>query len=222
MNLKDKIKFFEIKSNIISGFSSFKYFLETKYENISKEINATRIRMESDVREKNRIILLALSFLFVFDYIMVSYHIDKNVLDIFPSIPALEDKKTINIYIPSEGCKEILTEKREIYSNLQDENLAKRLFDLVADGSYYENTSENVPVDFLIKKIWLTDAENGEGRVCIIDLSPATLDKSINIVKGSEQMFKESLEKTIIENISGIKKVVLLEKGVPFRRLWEI
>jgi len=42
------------------------------------------------------------------------------------------------------------------------------------------------------------------------------------VVKGSEQMFKESLEKTITENVPGIKKVILLEKGVPFRKLWEI
>ena len=64
--------------------------------------------------------------------------------------------------------------------------------------------------------------ENGEGKVCVIDLSPATLEKDMNVVKGSEQMFKESLEKTITENVPGIKKVILLEKGVPFRKLWEI
>ena len=78
-----------------------------KYEYIKKEIAATKVRMDNDVKEKNRIILLALSSLFVLDYMMFSYHIDKNIFDIFPSIPVLENKKTVNIYIPSEGCKEI-------------------------------------------------------------------------------------------------------------------
>jgi len=51
---------------------------------------------------------------------------------------------------------------------------------------------------------------------------PVMLEKEIVVVKGSEQMFREALEKTIIENIPGIKKVILLEKGVPGKRLWEI
>jgi hypothetical protein len=178
--------------------------------------------MDSDVKERNRILLLAISSLFIFDYIMFSYHIDKNIFDVFPSVPVIESRKTVNIYVPSEGCKEILAEKRVIYSGLEDENLVRRFFDLVAAGSYFENTSENVPVRFLIKQIWLVDEESGDGKICVIDLSPATLEKSINVVKGSEQMFRESLEKTITENMPGIKKVILLEKGVPFRKLWEI
>jgi len=221
-NIKDKIKISEIKSKIKEFYSLAKIFTLDKYKEIKKEIAATKIRMEGDVKEKNRIVLLALSSLFILDYFMFSYHIDKNIFDIFPSIPVLEGKKTVNIYIPSEGCTEILAEKREVYSSLENESLVQRLFDLVADGSYFENTSENVPADFLIKKIWLVDAENGEGKVCVIDLSPATLEKEIIVVKGSEQMFKESLEKTITENIPEIKKVILLEKGVPFRKLWEI
>jgi len=221
-NLKDKIKITEIKSKITEFYCKARIFALNKFEEIKKEIAATKVRMDNDVKERNRILLLALSALFILDYMMLSYHIDKNIFDIFPSIPVLENRKTINIYIPSEGCKEILTEKREIYSNLEDESLVRRLFDLVADGSYFENTSENVPVDFLIKKIWLVDGENGEGKVCVIDLSPATLEKDMNVVRGSEQMFKESLEKTITENLPGIKKVILLEKGVPNRKLWEI
>ncbi|HNX23391.1 MAG TPA: GerMN domain-containing protein [Spirochaetota bacterium] len=222
LNLKDRIKISEIKSKITEFYNIAKIYSLKKYEEIKKEIAATKVRMDNDVKEKNRILILALSALFVLDYMMLSYHIDKNIFDIFPSIPVLEDKKTVNIYIPSEGCKEILAEKREIYSDLEDESLVRRLFDLVADGSYFENTSENVPVNFLIKKIWLVDGESGEGKVCVIDLSPAILEKDMNVVKGSEQMFKESLEKTITENIPGIKKVILLEKGVPFRKLWEI
>lgn len=222
MKIIEKIKISEIKSRILTFWSDIKTFALNTNVKIRTLITETKIGMDKDVKERNRVILLALSALFVLDYIMLSFHIDKNILDIFPSIPVLEDKKTVNIYIPSEGCKEILTEKREVYSDLEDESLVQRLFDLVADGSYYENTSENVPVKFLIKKIWLVNQENGDGRVCVIDLSPATLEKEMNVVIGSEKMFKESLEKTITENIPGIKKVILLEKGVPFRKLWEM
>lgn len=222
MKIIEKIKITEIKNKLLSSAGSIKNYALNADLKIRTLISETKTGMENSVKERNRVILLALSALFVLDYIMLSYNIDKNILDIFPSIPVLEDKKTVNIYIPSEGCKEILAEKREVYSDLEDESLVQRLFDLVADGSYYENTSENVPVKFLIKKIWLVNQEDGDGRVCVIDLSPATLEKDMYVVKGSEQMFKESLEKTITENVPGIKKVILLEKGVPFRKLWEI
>ena len=230
MNLKDKIKkiakirasFPEIKSKTVKAYSDLKIFALNKFESTKKEIAETKVRMDNDVKERNRIILLALSSLFFLDYLMFSYHIDKNIFNIFPSIPVLESKKKVNIYIPSEGCKNVISEKREIYTGLEDENLVQRLFDLVAEGSYFENTSENVPANFLIKKIWLVDDEDGDGRVCVIDLSPAILEKDTTVVKGSEEMFKESLEKTITENVPGIKRVILLEKGVPFRKLWEI
>lgn len=211
----------DFKVRIKTPYNKFRVFIKDKFELLKNEIYATKARMDSDIREKNRIILLAVSFLFVFDYIMFSYHINKNIFDIFPSIPALDFKKTINIYIPSEGCKEIIAEKRKVYSGFTDENLIQSLFDLVAEGSYFENTSENVPARFLIKKIWIINEEN-EGKTCVIDLNPVMLDKNITVVKGSEHMFREALQKTIAENIPGIKKVILLEKGVPFRKLWEI
>ncbi len=212
----------ELKSRAETAYAGLKVFALDKYDLAKKEIAATKVRMDNDVRERNRIILLALSTLFLLDYIMFSYHIDKNIFNIFPSIPVLESKKTINIYIPSEGCKNIISEKRDIYSGLENENLVQRLFELVADGSYFENTSGNVPANFLIKKIWIVDDEDGGGKLCVIDLSPAILDKDTIVVKGSEELFKDSIEKTIIENVPGIKRVILLEKGVPYRKLWEI
>jgi hypothetical protein len=220
MGIKEKTS--EIKSRITSACVRAKSIPAGAFDNCKKKIKSVKAGMDSDVKERNRILLLAISSLFIFDYIMFSYHIDKNIFDVFPSVPVIESRKTVNIYVPSEGCKEILAEKRVIYSGLEDENLVRRFFDLVAAGSYFENTSENVPVRFLIKQIWLVDEESGDGKICVIDLSPATLEKSINVVKGSEQMFRESLEKTITENMPGIKKVILLEKGVPFRKLWEI
>ena len=216
------MKISDIKNKIISSLAKLKEFILHIYKNIKNYISNKKTEMANSEKEKNRIYILATASLFLLIYIMFSYHIDKNIFNIFPSIPLLEDKKTINIYIPSEGCKEILTEEREVYSKLEDESLIEKLFNLVCAGSYFENTSENVPIDLLIKKIWIVEAENGDGKVCVIDLSPIILDKDIHVVKGSEQMFKDALEKTITSNVPEIKKVILLEKGVPFRKLWEM
>ncbi|MCL2155906.1 MAG: GerMN domain-containing protein [Leptospirales bacterium] len=210
------MKISDIKNKVVSTVVKLKEIISYIYNKLKKYINDTKAEMAKSEKEKNRVYILVTASLFLLIYIMFSYHIDKNIFNIFPSIPLLEDKKTINIYIPSEGCKEILTEKREVYSKLKNENLIERLFELVCAGSYFENTAENVPVDLLIKKIWIVDGE------CLIDLSPIILDRDIHVVKGSELMFKEALEKTITSNMPEIKKVILLEKGVPFRKLWEM
>ena len=210
------MKITNIKNKISSWVVRLKAFISSIYNKIKIFINDTKAEMDKSEKEKNRVYILTASSLFLLIYIMFSYHVDKNIFNIFPSIPPFENKRTINIYIPSEGCTEILTEKRKIYSSLKNESLIERLFELVCTGSYFENTSENVPVDLLIKKIWIADG------VCVIDLSPIMLDRDIQVIKGSEQMFKEALEKTITTNMPEIKKVILLEKGVPFRKLWEM
>lgn len=202
--------------NISSAVKSYILSAKEKYTEIKENYNS------KDKKEKTRIAVLALSSLLFLDYVMFSYSVESSIFDIFPSIPVIEDKIEINIYIPSEGAAEIINEKREIHSNLEEEVLVKKLFSLVAAGSYYENTALNVPVKYTIKKIWITDMESGDGRICAIDLMPAILGKDIAVVKNSETLFRESLEKTILENVTGIKKVMLLEKGVPFRKLWEI
>ncbi|HOP27970.1 MAG TPA: hypothetical protein P5120_04355 [Spirochaetota bacterium] len=192
------------------------------YSSYRAKIYNTFELMKKDPREKTRITILIISAVFFIDYIMFSYYVDKNILDIFPSIPVLESKDEINIYIPSEGCKEILSEKRKIDTDVEDNILVKKLVALVAEGSYFENTSSNVPVKLLVKNVWITPDENGGGKICLIDISPVILERNIAIIAGSEQMFRESLEKTVKENVPGITRVILLEKGVPFRKLWEI
>jgi len=197
---------------------------------LKKKASAYKNRIESlkdnyyskDKKERNRIAILALSSILFLDYVMFSYQIESNILDIFPSIPVIEDRVTIKIYIPSEGAAEIISEERVIHDGHSDEVLVKKLFSLIAEGSFYENTALNVPAKYTIKKIWITEAESGSGKICAIDIMPEMLKSDITIVKGSENLFKESLEKTIIENIPGITGVIILENGVPFRRLWEI
>jgi len=202
--------------NIRSKANGIIISFKEKYVKIKDNYNS------KDNKEKTRITVLALSSLLFLDYVMFSYHVESNIFDIFPSIPVIEDKVKINIYMPSEGASEIISEIREIHNNLEEEVLVKKLFSLVTAGSYYENTALNVPVKYTIKKIWITDIETGGGKLCAIDLMPAMLGEDITVVKNSEALFRESLEKTILENVPGIKKVLVLEKGVPFRKLWEL
>ena len=206
-----KEKFLNLKNRAGNFYSSYRAKIITTIE-----------LMKKNPREKTRIMILVISAVFFLDYIMFSYYVDKSILNIFPSIPVLESKDEINIYIPSEGCKEILAEKRKIDTDVEDNILVKKLVALVAEGSYFENTSSNVPVKLLVKNVWITTDENGGGKVCLIDISPVILERNIAIIAGSEQMFRESLEKTVKENVPGITRVILLEKGVPFRKLWEI
>ncbi len=184
-------------------------------DNIKKEY-------KSGKAGKQRVLIVAVSLVFVMDYMMFSYHTASSVFDIFPSIPALDNKKIVDIYIPSEGAEKIISEKREVNPELSGENLAKKFFALVAKGSFYDNTSSNVPVKLTVKKVWITDDESGQGKVCLIDVMPVTLEKDSVVVKGSEKMFKDALEKTITSNMPDIKRVLILEKGVPLRKLWEI
>jgi len=216
MKFKEKINtlkenFYLAKNRINAAISSWK----------AKLIETIDL-MKKDSREKTRIMILVVSAVFFADYVMYSFYVDKSIFDIFPSIPVLETKDEINIYIPSEGCKEIISEKREINAGVEKDILVRKLVALVAEGSYFENTSSNVPVQLLVKNIWITPDENGGGDLCLIDISPVILEREIAIIAGSEQMFRDSLEKTVKENIPGITKVIILEKGVPFRKLWEI
>lgn len=216
------MKFAEKIKTTKESFRNLKIRLKAVYSSYRLKVSEIIELMKKNPGEKTRITILLVSAVFIIDYILFSYHVDKNIFDIFPSIPVLESKDEINIYIPSEGCKEIISEKRKIDTDIESEMLVKKLVALVAEGSYFENTSSNVPVKLLIKNVWITPDENGGGNVCLIDISPVILEREIAIITGSEQMFRDSLEKTVKENIPGITRVILLEKGVPFRKLWEI
>lgn len=225
MNFKEKI----LK---ISGYFRPDYF-KSLFIRIKEQLFIYKNRIEQKVRsivetaksnerERRRIMLLSLSSLFFFCYLMICLLIDKNIFDIFPPVPAIKESRRITIYIPSEGAAGIIAEQRKVYSDLEDDKLVHRLFYLVAAGSAFENTTSNVPARLIIKTIWIVDSEDGQGKTCLIDIMPVILDKDIIIVKGSEQMFRDALEKTVVENVPGIKKVILLEKGVPYRKLWDI
>jgi hypothetical protein len=185
-------------------------------KNIRERIGSYRKVISSDNIERNRFLVLFISFLFVFDYLVFCYNTEQNPFDIFPSMPVLDDKKLINVYLPDLDGKSILKESRRVSIIDNGEGFIRLLFKMVVKGSYFENTSAVVPVDIAIRRIWFYEG------TCIIDLTLATLEDNIDIIPGSEKAFREALEKTIVENIPSVKRVIILERGIPGKNVWEI
>ncbi|HSV96839.1 MAG TPA: hypothetical protein VLM75_07885 [Spirochaetota bacterium] len=175
-----------------------------------------RRTLDGDPLRKNRFLVLSISLLLIFDYMMFCYHADKNVFDIFPALPKLDLRERRSIYIPANDGKSLLKETRRIESPEEKDRFAELLFRMVAKGSIYENTSGAVPVDTFVRTVWV------RGDTCYIDAGLAVLRDNAHVISGSEDNFRTALEKSIVENIPSIKRVVLLEKGVPLKRLWEV
>lgn len=172
--------------------------------------------LDGDRLRKNRFLVLVVSLLLIFDYLVFCYHTEKNVFDIFPALPRLDLRERRNIYIPANDGKSLIKEKRKMEVPEEKERFAALIFGMVSKGSIYENTSGAVPVDTQIRTIWL------KGDTCYIDAGLAVLRGDTPIIPGSEDNFRAALEKSITENIPSIKRVVVLEKGVPLKRLWEV
>ncbi|MBN2158864.1 MAG: hypothetical protein JW807_05670 [Spirochaetes bacterium] len=173
-------------------------------------------------KERNRRVILLVGFIFLFDYLAYSLHTDKNIFDIFPTIPSLADEVTASVYLPGLDGETIITEKRSIPDYESDEKKARFLFEIVVKGQLYENTSMAVPADLFVRKVWIEGRGQGRTKTCIIDLEPVEVQANVPVIKNSERLFKQALEKTIIENISAVKNVVVLEKGIPDVALWEL
>ena len=45
--------------------------------------------MKASLKERNRVLIILFSLLLIIDYFMICLHIEKNIFDIFPSIPLL-------------------------------------------------------------------------------------------------------------------------------------
>ncbi len=171
-------------------------------------------------KERNRLVILSLSYIFLLDYLMFSFHADKNIFNIFPSIPAIEDRREINVYFPTLDGKNFTIEKRFIPNFNSKERLADFLIGQILKGSNYENTTQTVPIDLFIRKIWIKD-DSGNGE-CIIDIVPAYPEETLKFIPGSEEVFRGAVIKTLKENISGIENVHFLVRGIPGKKLWEI
>ena len=189
-----------------------------------EKIKLFRENLKNNKKERNRFLILLFSFIFLLDYFMFCYHTDKNIFDIFPSIPLLSEKKSINIYLPATDGKTLLNEKRLIPDFDSEKRLAAYLFKLVIKGSERENTRIAVPVDLFIRKIWVykNDKSPSSSKSCIIDVEPTELTDNSKRIKGSEQNFKNAVRKTIMKNLSGISDVTILVRGIPGKILWEI
>ena len=172
--------------------------------------------LDGDPLRRNRFLVLSISLLLIFDYMVFCYHADKNIFDIFPALPKLDLRERRAIYVPANDGKSLLKETRKIDVPEDTDRFAGLLFGMVAKGSIYENTSGAVPVDTYVRTVWL------KGDTCYIDAGLAVLRDNTAIIPGSEENFRTALEKSIVENIPSIKRVVLLEKGVPLKRLWEV
>jgi hypothetical protein len=56
--------------------------------------------------------------------------------------------------------------------------------------------------------------------ICAIDCEVPVLDQEIQAIPGSEPLFREALRKTVAANIPRISEVVVLERGIPYKKLW--
>jgi len=175
-----------------------------------------KLSMKNDLIARKRIIFLSLSFLLVIDYVMICYHMDRNIFNFFPDIPIQENYHKINIYIPAKDGT-ILEESRNVVKYSSDERLALFIFNEVIRGSHFENTAAVVPTKLIVRKVWIDSSNN----TCAFDIDPIILSDDVNVIPGSEKMFVDALTRSIKANISGITNVKLLERGVNCR-IWEI
>jgi hypothetical protein len=176
-----------------------------------------RINESKSNKERNRYFILAMGCLFILNYLMFCYHTGKNVFDIFPPIPVLDEKQQITVYLPSLDGKTIISEKRDVPKFKNGPRYVKYLFNLVVKGSVQENTSRAVPVSLFVKNVWI----DGNRRY-ILDLDADPLRAGKSYTGGSEELFKKALQKTLTENIPDMNSIDVLVHGIPGRKLWEI
>jgi len=167
-----------------------------------------------ELRKQNRITLLIISIVLICDYFMICGLAGKNPASIFPSLPVLDFRDKVTVYLPSaEGS--LLKETRLIDTPSSNEEFIRRLVRFVIEGSAYENTRIMTPIQGDVRKIWLYNDE------CYIDVRLETLASDAPIVTGSEKIFREALTKTVTDNVKNVKKVLVLENGIPNKNLWE-
>jgi hypothetical protein len=167
-----------------------------------------------DRKRQKRVVILAVSLIIIADYLMICFHTGRNPVDIFPSIPVLDLRDEVAVYLPSSQGT-MLKEKRLIKIPDDREIFVKRLTQFVTNGSAYENTRAMSPIKGNIRKVWIHDG------TCVIDMWLETLDEDAPIIQGSEQLYREAVKKTVMENIEGIHDVIILENGIPGKKIWE-
>ncbi len=168
----------------------------------------------ADTKKRYRTLLLGLSIVCIVDYVAISILTDKNIFDIYPSVPALDTRDTIDIYVADLDAKSILKETRKVSLPADNEGKVRRFVKLVAEGSEFENTRAIVPVDIVVRYVWFYD------NVCVIDCELGVIEGQVPYIPDSFNAFNKALEQTISRNMPSITKVVLLEHGVYGKNLW--
>jgi len=168
----------------------------------------------ADTKKRYRMILLVVSVVCIVDYAAISVLTDKNIFDIYPSLPALDTRDTIDIFVADLDAKSILKETREVSLSGDNVSRVRRLVKLVAEGSEFENTRAIAPVDIIVRHVWFYDT------TCIIDCELGTIEGQVPYIPDSFKAFNKALEQTISRNIPGITKVMLLEHGIYGKNLW--
>lgn len=182
---------------------------------LSVTIAGINEKIRAGGKQKNRTILLMVSLLLLLDYLMFCHHTEKNIFNIFPSFPVLSDKEHRTVYLPDLDGKSLITERRELSVPNDRDEFVRLLYKIVSKGSIYDNTSMTVPIETFVRGIWFHEG------LCIIDLELPFLKDNSGIIEGSERNFLTALEKTIKENIPAVSRVMVLEKGIPEKTLWE-
>ncbi|HQO02217.1 MAG TPA: GerMN domain-containing protein [Spirochaetota bacterium] len=184
-------------------------------QNIQETVTRLKERYDAMGRtERTRTLVLGISLMLILNYLLFCYHTDKNIFDIFPSIPVLDSRQEIQVYLPDDTAQKIISEKRRILINDDQIDYVRTLFNIVVKGSQFENTSNVVPIAIHIRKVWIWESN------CYIDISHARLKENAKSIEGSEAAFKKALEKTITANIPSIKHVTMLVSGIPDMRMW--
>ncbi|HPP50021.1 MAG TPA: hypothetical protein PLO73_08620 [Spirochaetota bacterium] len=172
------------------------------------------VNPQADTKKRYRMVLLAVSILCIIDYAAISVLTDKNIFDIYPSLPALDTRETIDIFVADLDAKSILKETRQVLLPQNNESKVRRLVKLVAEGSEFENTRAIAPIDIVVRHVWFYDT------TCIIDCELGTIEGQVPYIPDSFKAFNKALEQTISRNIPGITRVVLLEHGIYGKNLW--
>jgi len=167
-----------------------------------------------DTKKRYRTLIVVISVVCCIDYLAISLLTDKNIFDIYPSLPKLDTRDTIDVFVADLDAKSILKESRTVTLPDNNEGKVRRLVKLVAEGSEFENTRAIAPIDIIVRHVWFYD------NICIIDCELGTIEGKVPYIPDSFAAFAKALEQTINRNILGITKVVMLEHGIYGKNLW--
>jgi hypothetical protein len=184
--------------------------------NFIQKIQDFRLTLRADSKKRNRFYLLVFTIMLVSDYLLYCYHVEQNPLVIFPPFPILDQRDEVEIVIPDIDGKSLLNETRLMQRSETTEGFITQLVYEVAAGSKFENTRLTVPIQCIVRTVWILDS------VCYIDLRMEYLEDDVPIIPGSEENFRNAISQTVSKNIDGIESVTIIENGIYNRSLWEI